>query len=52
MGIPADGGLHFAGRVGTGFTERELTRLKKTLAPLQTGESRSTHPFPLVTPRV
>jgi bifunctional non-homologous end joining protein LigD len=39
MGIPADGGLDFAGRVGTGFTERDLASLKKTLAPLQTDES-------------
>jgi len=39
MGIPADGGLHFAGRVGTGFTERDLASLKKTLAPLHTDES-------------
>jgi bifunctional non-homologous end joining protein LigD len=39
MGIPADGGLHFAGRVGTGFTECGLARLKKTLAPLQADES-------------
>ncbi|BCO34591.1 ATP-dependent DNA ligase [Mycobacterium heckeshornense] len=46
MGIPADGGLHFAGRVGTGFTERELTRLKKTLAPLQTDESPFNAPLP------
>jgi bifunctional non-homologous end joining protein LigD len=39
MGIPSDGGLHFAGRVGTGFTERELAKLKATLAPLHTDES-------------
>jgi bifunctional non-homologous end joining protein LigD len=39
MGIPADDGLHFAGRVGTGFTERDLANLKKTLEPLQTDES-------------
>jgi bifunctional non-homologous end joining protein LigD len=39
MGIPAEGGLQFAGRVGTGFTERDLADLKKTLAPLQTDES-------------
>jgi bifunctional non-homologous end joining protein LigD len=39
MGIPADDGLHFAGRVGTGFTERDLASLKKTLEPLQTDES-------------
>ncbi|ORA79800.1 ATP-dependent DNA ligase [Mycobacterium malmoense] len=39
MGIPGEGGLHFAGRVGTGFTERDLANLKKTLAPLHTKRS-------------
>jgi bifunctional non-homologous end joining protein LigD len=39
MGIPGAGGLHFAGRVGTGFTERDLANLKKTLAPLHTDRS-------------
>src|SRR5271156_1061037 len=39
MGIPSPGGLHFAGRVGTGFTERDLANLKKVLEPLHTGES-------------
>jgi bifunctional non-homologous end joining protein LigD len=39
MGIPGAGGLHFAGRVGTGFTERDLANLKKRLAPLHTDES-------------
>ena len=39
MGIPSDGGLHFAGRVGTGFTDRDLANLKKTLEPLHTDES-------------
>jgi bifunctional non-homologous end joining protein LigD len=39
MGIPGDGGLQFAGRVGTGFTERELAKLKTTLAPLHTDQS-------------
>ncbi|MDI3314904.1 MAG: ATP-dependent DNA ligase [Mycobacterium sp.] len=39
MGIPGPRGLHFAGRVGTGFTERALADLKKRLAPLRTGES-------------
>ncbi|HUH71367.1 MAG TPA: ATP-dependent DNA ligase [Mycobacterium sp.] len=39
MGIPSTGGLHFAGRVGTGFTERDLANLKKTLAPLRTDQS-------------
>jgi bifunctional non-homologous end joining protein LigD len=39
MGIPDDGGLRFVGRVGTGFTDKELSRLKKTFAPLATDES-------------
>ena len=39
IGIPGADGLHFAGRVGTGFTERDLANLKKTLAPLRTDES-------------
>ena len=46
MGIPVDGGLHFAGRVGTGFTERDLANLKKTLAPLHTDRSPFTPPLP------
>ena len=39
LGIPEDGGLHFAGRVGTGFTEKELSKLKEILTPLETDES-------------
>lgn len=39
MGIPDHGGLSYAGKVGTGFTERDLANLKKTLAPLRTAES-------------
>lgn len=39
LGIPAEDGLQFVGRVGTGFTEKALTSLKKTLAPLHTDES-------------
>lgn len=39
LGIPDDDGLHFVGRVGTGFTEKQLASLKKTLAPLETDES-------------
>lgn len=38
MGIPSRSGLHFAGRVGTGFTERGLDDLKKMLEPLRTDE--------------
>lgn len=39
MGIPGEDGLDFVGRVGTGFTEKELTKLKKLLTPLQTDQS-------------
>jgi len=39
LGIPAEGGLQFVGRVGTGFTEKELTKLKGVLKPLETNES-------------
>ena len=39
MGIPGEGGLDFVGRVGTGFTEKELAMLKRTLAPLQSERS-------------
>ena len=39
LGIPAEGGLQFVGRVGTGFTDRALAELKKTLKPLETDES-------------
>ncbi|MEE6179878.1 ATP-dependent DNA ligase [Mycobacterium sp. 050134] len=46
LGIPDDDGLHFAGRVGTGFTERDLANLKKTLAPLHTDRSPFSPPLP------
>lgn len=39
LGIPAEGGLRFVGRVGTGFTDRELVKLKEVLAPLEVDES-------------
>ncbi len=39
MGIPGPDGLDFVGRVGTGFSEKELTKLKGLLAPLETDES-------------
>ena len=47
LGIPEDGGLRFIGRVGTGFTEKDLDRLKAVLTPLRTVES----PFLPVLPR-
>jgi bifunctional non-homologous end joining protein LigD len=39
LGIPGEDGLQFVGRVGTGFTEKQLTSLKKVLTPLETDES-------------
>ncbi len=39
VGIPGKRGLRFVGRVGTGFSEKDLTRLKDLLAPLHTSES-------------
>lgn len=45
IGVPGDGGLDFAGRVGTGFTEKDLAALKTTLAPLHTDESPFTAPL-------
>lgn len=47
MGIPeGDDGLRFVGRVGTGFTERQLAALKKMLVPLRAGESPFGAPLP------
>ncbi len=39
VGVPDDGRLRYAGRVGTGFTDAELTRLESVL------EQRETSPF-------
>lgn len=39
LGIPGPDGLQFVGRVGTGFTEKELAHLKSTLKPLHIKES-------------
>ena len=47
LGIPEDGGLRFIGRVGTGFTEKDLAALKRILAPLHTDRS----PFQPALPR-
>lgn len=41
MGVPGDGGLRYVGRVGTGFTERQLAKLIGSLEPLR----RETSPF-------
>jgi bifunctional non-homologous end joining protein LigD len=39
MGLWEDGALRYAGRVGTGFTERTLTELARKLAPLRRTDS-------------
>jgi bifunctional non-homologous end joining protein LigD len=47
LGIPEEEGLRFIGRVGTGFTEKDLAELKSILAPLHTARS----PFDPALPR-
>ncbi|WP_246132430.1 ATP-dependent DNA ligase [Microbacterium mitrae] len=39
VGVQTPAGLHYAGRVGTGLSERQLRRLLDTLAPLVTDEN-------------
>jgi bifunctional non-homologous end joining protein LigD len=39
MGTFDDGGLRYAGRVGTGFTEQTLTDLKRRLKPIRRDDS-------------
>jgi bifunctional non-homologous end joining protein LigD len=39
VGVYEDGALRHVGRVGTGFSEKELTRLRELLAPLQREQS-------------
>lgn len=39
VGVPEGDGLKFAGRVGTGFSDKDLARLKKTLEPLHTDQT-------------
>ncbi|MGV0624769.1 ATP-dependent DNA ligase [Mycolicibacter minnesotensis] len=46
MGIPDAGGLRYVGRVGTGFTDRALAALTKTLLPLRSDESPFQAPLP------
>ncbi|RFA14011.1 ATP-dependent DNA ligase [Subtercola boreus] len=41
LGIPDDGQLRYVGRVGTGFSEKDLERLVQQIAPL----ARSSSPF-------
>ena len=52
MGIPGAGGLRFAGRVGTGFTERDLAKLEDRRWHRCTPTNLpSTQSFPPPTPR-
>ena len=39
LGIPTDEGLQYAGRVGSGFSEKTLASLLRTLTPLRTDEN-------------
>ncbi|GAA4763610.1 ATP-dependent DNA ligase [Microbacterium gilvum] len=39
LGVPGPDGLAYAGRVGSGFSERELARLRAMLGPLETPEA-------------
>ncbi|MGH3953981.1 MAG: ATP-dependent DNA ligase [Mycobacterium sp.] len=48
MGIPDESGLRYAGRVGTGFTEKELASLKERLEPLHRNESPFSAPLSAV----
>ncbi|MGV0745159.1 ATP-dependent DNA ligase [Mycolicibacterium sp. XJ870] len=51
LGIPGPDGLQFVGRVGTGFTQKELTKLKKMLEPLHADESPFDKPLPKIDAR-
>lgn len=39
MGVPTDNGLHYVGRVGSGFSDATLARLDAALTPLRTQEN-------------
>jgi bifunctional non-homologous end joining protein LigD len=46
VGIPGQAGLEFVGRVGTGFTDKDLAHLKTVLTPLRTDASPFDPPLP------
>lgn len=46
VGVPGPGGLAYAGRVGTGFTQPELRRLEQLLAPLRRDRPPFADPVP------
>ena len=51
LGIPADGGLQFVGRVGTGFTDKALTSSKPNSSRSKPTNHPSMHGFPRRTPK-
>jgi bifunctional non-homologous end joining protein LigD len=46
LGVPGVGGLRYIGRVGTGFSQRDLDGLKRMLAPMRTERSPFDAPLP------
>ncbi|GGF92663.1 multifunctional non-homologous end joining protein LigD [Rhodococcoides trifolii] len=46
LGIPEPDGLRYIGRVGTGFTEKQLTEIRALLSPTVTDESPFASPLP------
>ncbi|MBY6539328.1 ATP-dependent DNA ligase [Rhodococcus sp. BP-349] len=46
LGIPSENGLHYVGRVGTGFTERQRADLVTLLCPTVVDESPFDEPLP------
>ncbi|MDQ1199760.1 ATP-dependent DNA ligase [Rhodococcus sp. SORGH_AS_0303] len=46
LGIPSENGLHYVGRVGTGFTERQRADLLTLLRPAVVDESPFDEPLP------
>lgn len=46
LGVPRQGELRYAGKVGTGFTERSLDELAAMLAPLERGDPAVSGPLP------
>lgn len=46
VGVPADGGLAYAGKVGTGFSEGTLAELRSLLAPLRRAAPPFSTPVP------
>jgi bifunctional non-homologous end joining protein LigD len=51
LGVHEDGGLRYAGRVGTGFTDAELTRLQGLLGPREREDPPFTAPGPAKLPK-